>query len=84
MLRVENVVRKLEVFPIVVESVLNAMREVLESVPTDVLTLLTASWRMEKLLHVIVEKDERPALKSVPTVLMPTRRVLVSKPAKVL
>jgi hypothetical protein len=83
-LSVENVTRKLEVFPIVVDRVLNASREVLERVPRDVLTVLVACWSTEKLLHVIVEKDERPSLKSVPTVLIPTRRVLVSKPANVL
>lgn len=83
-LRVEKVVKKLEVFPIVVESVLKAVREILDNSPRDVLTLLTACWVIEKLLQVMVEKEENPDLRSVPTELIPTRRVLESWPTNVL
>ena len=82
-LRVENVMRKLEVFPIVVDRVLSPAKVVLERIPRDVLTELTDSCRIEKLLQVSVEKEDRPALRSVPTELIPTRRVLVSNPANV-
>ena len=84
MLRVENVVRKLEVFPIVVDNVLSPDKVVLERIPRDVLTELTDSCRIETLLHMSVEKEERPALKSMPTELIPTRRVLESWPTNVL
>ncbi len=45
-LRVEKKGRKLEVCPIVVESVENALREILEKVPRVVLTELMPNWRV--------------------------------------
>jgi hypothetical protein len=82
-LSVEKVVKKLDVVPIVVERVLNPIRTTLESAATPELTELTATCKIEKLLQVIVEKEENPERKSVPTVLIPTRSVLVSWPTSV-
>ena len=82
-LRVENVVRAFDVCPMVVESVLKEMREMLDRVPREVLRELTATRVIEKLLEVIVEKEENPERRSVPTLLIPTRRVLVSYPRNV-
>jgi len=82
-LRVEKVSKKLDVCPMVVDNVLKEERERLERSPTLVLTELTATCVIEKLLQTIVENEERPSWSAVPTLLIPTRRVLVSNPTNV-
>ena len=61
MLRVEKKGRKLEVFPIAVESVENELSDMFESVPIDVLRLLTATCVVLKLEPIVVERVESPA-----------------------
>ena len=68
-LTVENVRRILEVWPMVVESVLKDSMPILENMPIPVLKELTASWVTEKLLPMVVDSVDCPRTIVLPRLL---------------
>ena len=66
---VENVKRILEVWPIVVESVLKDSMPILENVPSPVLKELIASCATEKLLPIVVDRVDCPRTMVLPRLL---------------